>query len=88
MFTCVLIIRVQLVNPQICSLAWDSVLYEMRVKIHQFWIFAFRVNHANEIKCFEVHATCDTTTRFEMKSLFDAFKILWLNVIETKSDWN
>ena len=23
-----------------------------------------------------------------MKSLFDAFKILWLNVIETKSDWN
>ena len=61
-FTCVFIIRVQLVNPQICPLTWNGVLYEMRVQIHQFRIFAFRVNHAHEIKCFEVHTARDATT--------------------------
>eukprot|EP00354_Favella_ehrenbergii_P002183 CAMPEP_0170477674 /NCGR_PEP_ID=MMETSP0123-20130129/18874_1 /TAXON_ID=182087 /ORGANISM="Favella ehrenbergii, Strain Fehren 1" /LENGTH=74 /DNA_ID=CAMNT_0010749519 /DNA_START=663 /DNA_END=887 /DNA_ORIENTATION=- len=70
------------VNPVGRAQSRNRLVNEMRVQIHQEGVGASWIEHSRKVQRLVVLATCNAATRLEAEDLFEALKVLSLDLVQ------
>ena len=76
------------INPVLGAHAWNSLIDEMWIQVHQRWVRILGVQHTREVQSLVILPTGYAAARFEIKHLLETFQVFNFYIIEAKSDWN